>query len=241
MPDSLFITRTEAFRDAVSSLRFTFDGVVMNPFEYAWDMFLAYEDIALSGDDEVLFLGMNPGPDGMMQTGVPFGARSVVRDYLGLTGEVGRPAHEHPARPVTGLGGRRDEPSGRAFWSMIRRLYPDCHDFFSFATVQNFCPLAFLERERGRNVTPDKLARSERKPLEDVCLDYLCFIIDHYRVGKAVAIGNYAYDQLVRTGCRKVVKILHPSPINPAAHRVWAQEGRQVSEYLCREGILDRS
>ena len=239
MLDSLFISRTDAFRREVSKLEFTFDGVVYNPLDYAWDMFLRYEDLALSGDNGVMFMGMNPGPDGMMQTGVPFGARSIVKDYLGLSGTVSQPAHLHPARPVTGLEGRKDEPSGMAFWSMIRSIYPDCHDFFSFATVQNFCPLAFVTGDRGRNVTPDKLPRQERRALEEVCLDYLAFLVAHLHVRTAVAVGNYAYDQLMKVGCGRVLKILHPSPINPAAHRVWADDGRQVAEYLVSEGVLD--
>jgi len=57
-------------------------------------------------------LGMNPGPFGMAQTGIPFGDVSVVRDFLGLEGQVGKPEREHPKRKVDGMACARSEVSG---------------------------------------------------------------------------------------------------------------------------------
>ncbi|XP_023066677.1 single-strand selective monofunctional uracil DNA glycosylase isoform X3 [Piliocolobus tephrosceles] len=78
-------------------------GVIYNPLEYAWEPHRNYVTRYCQGPKEVLFLGMNPGPFGMAQTGVPFGEVSMVRDWLGIGGPVLTPSQEHPKRPVLGL------------------------------------------------------------------------------------------------------------------------------------------
>ncbi|XP_019515309.1 PREDICTED: single-strand selective monofunctional uracil DNA glycosylase isoform X3 [Hipposideros armiger] len=78
-------------------------GIIYNPVEYAWEPHHSYVTRYCQGPKEVLFLGMNPGPFGMAQTGVPFGEVSVVRDWLGIGGTVLTPPQEHPKRPVLGL------------------------------------------------------------------------------------------------------------------------------------------
>ncbi|XP_004872843.2 single-strand selective monofunctional uracil DNA glycosylase isoform X1 [Heterocephalus glaber] len=78
-------------------------GLIYNPVDYAWEPHRSYVTRYCQGPKEVLFLGMNPGPFGMAQTGVPFGEVSVVRDWLGIGGPVLTPAQEHPKRPVLGL------------------------------------------------------------------------------------------------------------------------------------------
>ncbi|XP_011848002.1 PREDICTED: single-strand selective monofunctional uracil DNA glycosylase isoform X2 [Mandrillus leucophaeus] len=78
-------------------------GVIYNPLEYAWEPHRNYVTRYCQGPKEVLFLGMNPGPFGMAQTGVPFGEVSMVRDWLGIGGPVLTPPQEHPKRPVLGL------------------------------------------------------------------------------------------------------------------------------------------
>ena len=66
---------------------------VYNPLTYA----RAPHDLYLSrygqGPKDVVLLGMNPGPWGMAQTGVPFGEVTAVRDWLGIEAPVNRPAH----------------------------------------------------------------------------------------------------------------------------------------------------
>uniref|UniRef100_A0A2K5CWQ4 Single-strand-selective monofunctional uracil-DNA glycosylase 1 n=1 Tax=Aotus nancymaae TaxID=37293 RepID=A0A2K5CWQ4_AOTNA len=78
-------------------------GIIYNPVEYAWEPHRNYVTRYCRGPKEVLFLGMNPGPFGMAQTGVPFGEVSMVRDWLGIAGTVLTPPQEHPKRPVLGL------------------------------------------------------------------------------------------------------------------------------------------
>ena len=64
---------------------------VYNPHEYARTPHNRYVRAYGNSRKVVLFLGMNPGPFGMAQTGVPFGDVESVRDWLGIVGPVSRP------------------------------------------------------------------------------------------------------------------------------------------------------
>src|SRR4026209_220177 len=110
-------------------------------------------------------LGMNPGPFGMVQTGVPFGDVAMARSWLGVVGPVARPRDEHPKRPVLGLECRRSEVSGARLWGWARDTFKSPDRFFERFFVVNYCPLLFMEAG-GRNLTPDKLPSAERAPLE---------------------------------------------------------------------------
>ena len=57
---------------------------VYQPLSYAIDGYRAYVERWGASEREVLWIGMNPGPFGMMQTGVPFGDVAKVRDFLGI-------------------------------------------------------------------------------------------------------------------------------------------------------------
>lgn len=96
---------------------------VYNPLRYAWDAHHRYLKLAPETQAaRVLFLGMNPGPWGMAQTGVPFGQVEAVRDWLGIDVPVGKPAKEHPKRPIEGFACRRSEVSGERLWALPRPL-----------------------------------------------------------------------------------------------------------------------
>ncbi|MEJ2040442.1 MAG: single-stranded DNA-binding protein, partial [Desulfosarcinaceae bacterium] len=51
---------------------------VYNPLRYARDRFAAYWERYGRPPKRILFVGMNPGPWGMVQTGVPFGDVEMV-------------------------------------------------------------------------------------------------------------------------------------------------------------------
>jgi single-strand selective monofunctional uracil DNA glycosylase len=56
---------------------------VYNPLTYAWQRARGISGGASAARaKEVVFLGMNPGPFGMAQTGVPFGEVAAVRDWM---------------------------------------------------------------------------------------------------------------------------------------------------------------
>ena len=145
---------------------------IYNPLDYAWAIHKQYLKLAGVGKKKVVFLGMNPGPFGMAQTGVPFGEIPAVRDWMGLQGTVEKPNREHPKRPVEGLACSKSEVSGRRLWGLFSEKFPHAKDFFEDHFVANYCPLVFME-ESGKNRTPDKLPAFEKKPLEDVCDKHL--------------------------------------------------------------------
>jgi len=217
----------EELRDAVSSLEFD-DPVthVYNALEYAWPMHRAYLERFGAAPKEAVFVGMNPGPWGMAQTGVPFGEIAAVRDWMGLSGLIGRPDAEHPKRPVLGLECPRSEVSGRRVWEWARGAFGAPDAFFARFFVANYCPLLFLEAS-GRNRTPDKLPAGERKPLEQACDHALRRTVEALETPLVVGVGAFAARRAERAldglGVR-IGQILHPSPASPAANRGWAPQ-----------------
>ena len=202
---------------------------VYNPLEYARESLRQYHLKFASAPKEVLFLGMNPGPWGMAQTGVPFGTVSRVRDWLGIEAPVERPANEHPRRPVLGFGTERDEVSGLRVWGWAQARWGTPERFFERFFVANYCPLLFLEAS-GRNRTPDKLPADERAALFapcDAALRELVAVISPVRViGVGVFAEQRARAALADTGL-PIGRILHPSPASPVANRGWAEQAEK--------------
>jgi single-strand selective monofunctional uracil DNA glycosylase len=184
-----------ALGTAVSGLKFGLPTThVYNPLQYAWDPVEQYLEMAGVRPKNVVFLGMNPGPFGMAQTGVPFGTVKVVRDWLGIEGRVGKPPLEHPKRPVLGFDCGREEISGMRFWGWARDRYVTPGRFFERYFVANYCPLVFME-ESGRNRTPDKLAVAERKALFHHCDAALLAVIETLQPQMVIGIGKFAEDR----------------------------------------------
>lgn len=203
---------------------------VYNPLVYAAAPHAAY--IARYGvvPHRVLFLGMNPGPFGMAQTGVPFGEVAFVRDWIGIEAPVARPAREHPKRPIEGFACTRSEVSGTRLWSFFRDTFGSADAFFARAFVANYCPLVFVE-EGGANRTPDKLPRAERDALFRACDAALADVIRVLAPSRVVGVGAFAEAAAQRVvGSHglgvPVGTILHPSPASPRANRGWANEAR---------------
>lgn len=214
----------------VGSLTFT-DPVshVYNPLDYAWDSHRTYLERYGGGRKEVVFVGMNPGPWGMAQTGVPFGEVGFVRDWLEIDERVRRPANEHPKRPVEGLDCRRSEVSGRRVWGWARDRFVTPGAFFSRFFIANYCPLSFMEAS-GRNRTPDKLPADERRPLLEACDEALAASVEVLDPALVVGFGRFATRraQAALASCQvKVGTVLHPSPASPAANRGWAEQAEK--------------
>jgi single-strand selective monofunctional uracil DNA glycosylase len=197
---------------------------VYNPLRYAAELHEEYLRRYGAGHKGVVLLGMNPGPFGMAQTGVPFGDVAVVRDWLGLAAAVGKPAREHPKRPVLGLDCPRSEVSGTRLWGWARDRFGTPARFFARFFVVNYCPLAFLE-ESGRNRTPDKLPAGEQGPLFDACDEALRHIVAALEARHVIGVGAFAEKRarlaLAGTGV-SIGTMLHPSPASPLANRGWA-------------------
>lgn len=206
---------------------------VYNPLDYARAAHTQYIERFGAAPKEILFLGMNPGPWGMAQTGVPFGEVGAVRDWLRIDAAIGRPGLEHPKRPVTGLGCTRSEVSGARLWGWARDLFGTPERFFSRFFVANYCPLAFLEAS-GRNRTPDKLPAAEKSPLLATCDRALRRTVEHLQPDLVVGVGAFAESRarIALDGIGVAIgRILHPSPASPAANRGWSDRAtRELRE-----------
>jgi single-strand selective monofunctional uracil DNA glycosylase len=196
---------------------------VYNPLAHARACHEAYLRAFAAAPKRVLFLGMNPGPFGMVQTGVPFGEVAAVRDWLGLHAVIGRPVREHPRRPVTGFACARSEVSGRRLWGLFAERFQTPRRFFADHLVLNYCPLAFLEAT-GRNRTPDKLAPAEGAALFAACDEHLRTVVAAIQPEWLIGIGEFARQRAQESlapGGPKLGRVLHPSPASPAANRDW--------------------
>ena len=228
------IESARTLANAASALRFSPPvSHVYNPLSYAWPMHELYLRRYGQGHKRVIFLGMNPGPFGMVQTGIPFGEIGAVRTYLKLEAPISKPAQESPKRPIEGLACTRSEVSGARLWALFSSRFAQAGDFFETHFVANYCPLAFLDG--ARNVTPDKLPKPERLALDAVCDAHLRDMAEQMRAEWVIGVGKYARKQAeLALGHIKGLKfgdILHPSPASPAANRGWApQATRQLQD-----------
>ena len=203
---------------------------VYNPLRYAWKAHEQYLRRYGQGPKEAVLVGMNPGPWGMAQTGVPFGEVELVRSWLGIEAPVERPPEEHPKRPVEGFACHRREVSGQRLWGWASRQFGTPDRFFERFFVANYCPLLFLEMS-GRNRTPDRLAAGERSQLATVCDRALRRSVEALAPRFVVGVGKFAEDRCRRAleGMELTIgRVLHPSPASPAANRDW--EGQAVRE-----------
>ena len=228
------VESAKRLRDAVGKLRFAPPvSHVYNPLDYAWAAHEAYLRQFGNSHKRVLFLGMNPGPFGMAQTGVPFGEISSVRDWLGINEKIGRPALEHPRRPVLGFDCPRCEVSGQRLWGLFAKRFVSAKDFSKEHLVMNYCPLAFIE-STGKNRTPDKLPVAERDTLFKACDEHLREAVQILKPEWLVGVGDFAMkraEEIFPDDSVKIGRILHPSPASPAANRGWAEAAtRQLRE-----------
>ncbi len=227
---------------AAAQLRTEVDGLkfeppvahVYNPLDYAWHAHEAY--LRKFGDTRkrVVFLGMNPGPFGMVQTGVPFGEIAAVRDWLKIEAPIGRPRHEHPKRPVEGLACKRSEVSGRRLWGFFAERFGRAEDFFTGHFVANYCPLAFFDIA-GRNLTPEKLSAAQSAALFAACDRHLRRVVEVLQPAWLIGVGAFAARRAARlfpSAPPCMGRILHPSPASPAANQGWPRQALAQLESL---------
>jgi len=203
---------------------------VYNPLVYARRGYERYLERFGRPPREVLLVGMNPGPWGMAQTGVPFGDVALVRDWMGIREAVGQPERVHARRPVLGFDCRRGEGSGRRLWGWARDRFGTPERFFERFFVVNYCPLMFIEAQGG-NRTPDRLPRAERDPLLSVCDRALRDMVLRLRPTHVVGVGRFAAQRcaLALEGLDVVAgRIPHPSPASPQANRDWAGQAERA-------------
>lgn len=206
---------------------------VYDPHRYAWSPYEEYVVRYGTPPKRVVLLGMNPGPFGMMQTGVPFGEVAAVRDWMGIHARVAAPAQQHAKRPILGFDCPRSEVSGRRLWGWAALRFGSAERFFAEWFVLNYCPLALLEAS-GRNFTPDKLPAALLARIYAACDRHLAIALSVLTPQWAIGIGGFAEKRIravlegilldsalarrIRPGC-----VLHPSPASPVANRGWAE------------------
>ncbi len=225
LPQMTLVEISRRLSQRVATLRFAEPvGRVYNPLEYARASHELYASRFGAGPKEVLLLGMNPGPFGMAQTGVPFGDVSMVRDWLRLVAPVGKPRDEHPKRPVLGFECQRTEVSGTRLWGWARDRFTTPERFFERFFVANYCPLVFMEAS-GANRTPDKLPAAEQQALFGACDEALRAVVRLLQPQIVVGVGGFA-ERRARAALAgedvRIGTILHPSPASPLANRGWA-------------------
>jgi single-strand selective monofunctional uracil DNA glycosylase len=214
---------------------------VYNPLVYAREPFENYLARYGNGTGKSIFLGMNPGPWGMLQTGIPFGEVNTVRDWLEITGKVGRPERTHPKRPVRGFSCTRKEISGQRLWGLFRSRFATPPAFFKNHFVVNYCPLGFFDKQ-GTNLTPDKLPKDDREPLLELCDEFLLKVISTLKPRYAIGVGRFAESRIetvlgnsdLALARAIVIGILHPSPASPVANKGWEAK---VTHTLTERGV----
>ena len=196
---------------------------VYNPLAYAWEPHRAYLELASGGGAKTLLLGMNPGPHGMGQMGIPFAATSVVRDLLKITNlEVGQPRKPHPKRPISGLDWPKEEVSGTRLWGLLANEYGSAESIFKSVFLLNHCPLMLFSGERATNITPDKITGPTTKALLERCDDHLREVVDIMQIERVIGVGRYSEKRALNALSGIDISITtcwHPSPASPLANR----------------------
>ncbi|MDZ7792764.1 MAG: single-stranded DNA-binding protein [Spirochaetia bacterium] len=231
----------EMIEAAAAQLARTTDGLAFsgkvaytyNPLIYAWAPHAEYIRRYANGPREILLVGMNPGPWGMAQTGVPFGEIQFVRDWMQIETAVGQPEKSHPKKPIDGFACTRSEVSGRRLWSLMQERFGPAENFFKHHYVANYCPLVFMEAG-GKNLTPDKLPKPEQDALFAACNSHLIELIHALQPAFIIGVGKFAAERIQRayslqqdkeTSAGPVIdSILHPSPASPQANKGWGQQ-----------------
>ncbi|KAL2712687.1 single-strand selective monofunctional uracil DNA glycosylase [Vespula squamosa] len=222
---------------------------IYNPIIYAFEVHAMYVQTYCNEPKKILFLGMNPGPWGMSQTGVPFGEISMVRDWLKLHGFIGKPSREQPDRKVTGFDCKRSEISGKRLWGLFKEMCGSPQNLFKHSYVHNYCPIALMDR-KGRNITPAELKAifilffhyfyilikyflqgEEQKLIYELCDQALSKIIQLLDIKIIVGIGRFAEKraQIVVSADNLSVQVLwitHPSP-RAVGNQNWDQKTKQ--------------
>lgn len=204
---------------------------VYNPLMYAWDIHEEFIRVSGGRGAKTILMGMNPGPHGMGQMGVPFAATSVVRDLLGISGiDVSKPAISHPKRPVNGLAHPKEEVSGTRLWGLLQDRYGGADQIFQNVFIVNHCPLMILHGPRGTNVTPNNVSGPAVRDLLERCDQHLMEVVMALGAEQVIGIGKYAEKRanlaLGEMGIR-VRTCWHPSPASPLANRNGGKDWRE--------------
>lgn len=223
------IRATQRLACEASALEWHTPSHVYNPLLYAWNAQCEYLYRYGGRRGRALLLGMNPGPWGMAQTGIPFGTVSAVRNWFRIESKLTDPLpRQHPRYPILGMSCRRPERSGVRFWGWAQQRFGEPERFFEYFFVWNYCPLLFLRA--NRNLTPIGLNRTEADALAQVCDRALRRVIHALEPVAVVGIGRYAEQRahVLLDESLPIAYLPHPSPANPTANRHWPELAEQA-------------
>jgi single-strand selective monofunctional uracil DNA glycosylase len=213
------------------------------PMDYAWEVYAAYVERFGQGQKKILYLGMNPGPFGMAQTGIPFGEVQAVQRFLKLGPPltIHQPDNMHPKRPVLGWGCKRSEVSGKRLWAWFEERYGSLEAFAQENFVLNYCPVLYLS-ETGANIALDQLPKADLNAIIRLCDAHLADCVQALGAQWVIGVGQFAAKRAMEVVERhphlkavKVGSILHPSPANPHANR--APWGETATRQLAALGL----
>ena len=141
--------------------------------------------------EKVVFLGMNPGPYGMVQSGIPFGEIAAVTEWLQLASTDSQTDERTPKATHHGLIVPRSEVSGRRLWGLFAERFTSAEDFFADHFILNYCPLAFLA-ETGRNITSTSSAAQTRAFMAQHCDQHFKKALNALQPDWCIGVGGYA-------------------------------------------------
>ena len=205
--------------------------VCYNPLSYAWDVHVEYLRKMGGEGARTVMLGMNPGPHGMGQMGIPFSATSIVRDLLGISDiPVGQPDTPDDRRPVIGLEYNKEEVSGTRLWGLLHEQYGEANAIASRVFLVNHCPLMLFSGPRATNITPDKVGGPTAKALLERCDEHLVEVVDILGADRVVGVGKFAESRANSALAGQFVEVVgcwHPSPASPLANRNGGADWRE--------------
>lgn len=202
-----------------------------NPTVYAYENYAQAMARLADGPRGVLLVGMNPGPHGMAQTGVPFGDVVNARAILGRQSQGSGwsgcrlALGDKVLLDAKGLDYHRGEVSGDRLWSALQQICGSLESAYQQVCVINYCPLLFLDNG-GLNVTPDDFPKSDRVRLPKftaACDEHLRRVVKALTPKIVIAVGGYS-DKRCRVALGHtvpIVKITHPSPRTAATAGAW--------------------
>jgi single-strand selective monofunctional uracil DNA glycosylase len=194
---------------------------VTNPLDYAWEYHQSYLTQYGNLGAKTLLLGMNPGPFGMAQCGVPFGATEIAKNFLNISGKIKDPKGRHPKRPIEGLDFQRQEVSGTRLWGLLEEIWKDPIVIHQNVFLVNHCPLLLLG-ESGRNITPANISGPAVDKLLKLCDNHLKKVVESLGITRIIGIGKYAEKRAIMALSDTDVVVdtcWHPSPASPLANR----------------------
>lgn len=233
------------------------DLVALDPTRYCRSAWAAYLALA-ARPGCVLVVGMNPGPHGMAQTGVPFTDPLIARELEMPLGP----------KPPTVLGphnvgvwgyhggwaaGRKikREESAKRLWGLLREVCAPyaaagpSADKIAEATrrvckdvlLVNALPVCWLTPE-GRNVSAEDVDRRARNlKLRAAAMEWLYSLIGVLEPASIVGVGAWSYSVAAEatTGADRsthleyINRVRHPSPL-AGSEESWRAEARPVFE-----------